>query len=848
LACWFPLRLDAQVVTEDSDHVYIANQTLELGFQKWDGRLVSVKDPNSGSEFVPNAATAWWSPFYFMYQINNQNQYVGGDLSDSFEYAYQTNAQTATLQLLWTGFNNEGDDLDVQVGITVTVSSNSPLSQWTLAITNQTALAIQELQFPSFNGLGQISSNADGDFLAYPSISGLLFQNPLQNFTVPNGGWGWEQYYPSFWGNMQFIAYYGTNPAVGLYLASSDTDANSKFLDAARPVTNWLSLSIIHRPEVVSSPGWSLSVNAVVGLFSGDWYDAARIYRSWALQQPWAAQGPVCSRHDLPAWLQHVGLREWIYTYPKDYDVNPFSTVPDVLADSAATMGCPVLAGWIGWERVGWYLMYPDVFPPKEGWLSLSNAIATAHSGSNFVSFIPDTSSCSSLAGNWVSAQAAACQDQNGILLDPFSYSEYSAPVASYVSCDLYKMCPAESFWQEQLNGLLTTLATNGADMIYLDGFPVFGPQPCMAPGHAHPKGGGHWWSDDFDGTFQKLKTEVRAANRNFAYGSEGMAETCLPFLDVQWDPTTTGISPASFASVLQDTAKVQFIPLWHAVYHDYGLLESDITYYMGTAPDGAVGYGDYRDFYIRGFALGLIWGEMPCTWYNDVKMSQLSAIDDQEMVAFLRRIVQARLTYANPYLVYGRMLRPLSLDVPTFQIAGANPIPYTMAAYPPFDEKTVLGSAWKALSGKTGYIFCNISPAIQSFQFTISASAAELPPSAVCSIFENQNGASTTRAAYVGLPCDLLVTMNPLDIVMIEVAPQAPSLLVTMVATNGNWVPSLSAPGGLFGATWAVDRTTNLANGSWVQLLSLSDTQTNVLDYSLTNCGTAFYRLRLLP
>ena len=839
-----PIFLRGQAVTEDAGHVFIGNAGARFGFQKSDGRLVSVKDPVTGVEFVSNSTTAWWAPFYFMYQDGAQNQYVGGWAGKSFQYAAQTNAGAVTLCLSWVGFQNGPDNLDVSVAIGVTMTGNSPLSRWSLAITNRSSMAIQEVQFPSVNGVGQISADADADFLAYPSLSGLLFQNPLHNFTVPNGGWGWEQFYPSFYGNMQFMAYYGTNPAMGLYMASMDTNANSKFLQAARPDANWLSLTITHRPEIVSSPGWSMSVNSVVGLFSGDWYDAAIIYRNWALAQPWAAQGPVSSRTDLPAWLTRIGLREWVYTYPEEYDMNHFGIVADVLADSAATMGCPVMAGWIGWERAGWYRLYPDVFPPKEGWLSLSNAIRTARQEGNAVSFIVDTTSCSTLAGSWAAAQAAACRDQNGALLDPSAYSEYSAPVSSNISCSLYKMCPATSWWQNELTNLLSGLATNGADMIYLDGFPVFGPQPCRAVGHTHPAGGGAWWFGAYRDTFEGIKSKLRAANPRLAFGSEGMAETCLPFLDIQWEPTTTGISPESFSAALQDISKVRFIPLWHAVYHDYGLLESGITFYTGIAPDGAVGYGAYRDFYIRGFALGLTWGEMPCTWYNDEKMSQLTGAADQQMVAFLRRVAQARLTYANPYLVCGRMLRPLDLDVPTFHIGGANPIPYTMAEYPAFDEKSVLGSAWKAPSGKTGYVLCNISSNAQSFRLSISPDGAQLPDSTVCSITENRNGVATNRENLVCLPNELFIQMNPLDVLLIEIVPQSPSLLCAL--TNG--LPQLIGSGGFYASDWILERTGDLRNGPWTQIAVLDAAQPSFVDSAATNQHGLFYRLRLSP
>lgn len=160
----------------------------------------------------------------------------------------------------------------------------------------------------------------------------------------------------------------------------------------------------------------------------------------------------------------------------------------------------------------------------------------------------------------------------------------------------------------------------------------------------------------------------------------------------------------------------------------------------------------------------------MPCIWYGDEKMSLVNNADEQEMVAFLRRIVQARLTYAKPYVVHGRMLRPPALDVPSFRISGATSIPYTGANYPPFDEKTVLGSAWKAPSGKTGYVFCNISPDPQWFRLTISPDDAALPPSAVCSLLETRNGVTTNRASLVGLPCEILVQIDPMDVLLIEV------------------------------------------------------------------------------
>ena len=64
------------------------------------------------------------------------------------------------------------------------------------------------------------ASEEEGDYLVIPSWSGMLFKNPVRNlkegrgFSTPN--------YPSGFLNMQFVAYYSSNPPSGLYLADYD--------------------------------------------------------------------------------------------------------------------------------------------------------------------------------------------------------------------------------------------------------------------------------------------------------------------------------------------------------------------------------------------------------------------------------------------------------------------------------------------------------------------------------------------------------------------------------------------------------------------------------------------------
>jgi hypothetical protein len=371
-------------ITEDVQFIYVGNNNLELMFQKWDGELYGIRDKATNAEFIKEKNT-WWSLYDFMYYENNQAKYVGGWIANSFSYTPRTLTDGVSLDLRWDGFTVDSTLVDVSVSVTIGLGSDSPLSYWSIAIINNANFTIEAIDFPAISGLGQISTDSEQDYLVCPSLPGLLFQNPLSHFIL-NSGWGWEMYYPSSNAAMQFMAYYGLSPKAGLYFASYDSGAHSKFFNLSKPSLSWLNMVIRHVPEFIPGGDFQMDYQVVVGVFSGDWYDAAQIYRTWALQQPWLNKGTLSKRSDIPAWYRSVGLRQWIFTHPNCMpDANLFNIVPEVISDTATYLGCPVIANWIGWERQGWYLDYPDVFPPKEGWDSFRQVINDIHLAGNHI-------------------------------------------------------------------------------------------------------------------------------------------------------------------------------------------------------------------------------------------------------------------------------------------------------------------------------------------------------------------------------------------------------------------------------------------------------------------------------
>jgi len=833
-------------VSEDAQYVRIGNEHLELAFQKSDGELYAIKHKATNVDLI-DEKNAWWCLYDFVYFSGDQAKYVGGWIANSFSYILRTVTEGVALDLYWDGFNVDGSQLDVQVCVTIELEDSSQLSYGMISITNNEDITIEAVDFPAINGLGQISDNPDMDYLAYPSMSGVLFQNPLAHFKQDQG-WGWDQMYPSGYSTMQFMAYYGLQPAAGLYLAAYDSTGNSKFLNAGKGDPSWLALAIRHIPQFAAGADVSIGYPIVIGVFSGDWYDAAQIYRSWAVGQPWTSKGTLAERSDIPGWYCSAGLRQWIYTHPDCLPDNPFRLVPEVVSDTATYFGHPVIANWIGWEHEGWYSEYPDVFPPKEGWDAFRQAVLATHLAGNQVLFVPDTTSCSSLATPWSSAQASACRDRSGNYPNPFSFSECGK------TATFYRMCPGTSFWQDSLKSMLSTLAQEGADVIQLDGFPIFGPQQCVDPSHGHPLGGGTWWYDSYEKIFSQFKAIARQSNPDLVLTSEGMSEIYIPLFDGFWDPFTTGWSPNSALSSLDDQSKVQLIPLWHAVYHDYAFLESGICFVSRFGPSGAVGYGQYRDFYVRGFALSLVWGEMPVTWYADEKVSQLDEQAERDMAGYVRRIVEARTVYAQPYLALGRMLRLPRLDIPYFHINGAASIPYTLDAYPDFDSPTVLGSAWKAPSGDVGYIFTNISTEPVTFTLPISSVDTLLSPGESYTVIQNRNGCQSILEVDAQLPQTVNLEIEPLDVLLVRVTPTHTIARPTVQSSGAASVTSNSAMlrgdlvdlGTAWSASvsfeWGVD--TNYGNETACRSMTAAGSSDDVID-GLTPGVTYHFRAK---
>ena len=733
-------------VVEDDQYIYAGNDRIELVFQRQDGQLYSIIDKLMGVDFISHKSVEWKGPWVLYYQMDYELA-ADGRGAGSLSYDSEFTPQGAILTLSWSDF--PWDLGGSQVTVSIEIRSGDPLTHWKIDIKNGKDGFIKMVNFPFIRGAGQISSDPEDDYIAFPSWSGLLIKDPFHTLKH-----GMVADYPSGMCTMQFCAYYSLERGSGLYMAAEDSLGYLKSpgigKDDAYGQENLLTLWVQNTPPYLVGSDLELPYSSAVGVFSGDWYDAAQIYRQWAVQQPWTSKGNLVERSDVPQWLKDMGLYEDVATNECIGRPTTFSHLPDVSQDMSQYMNSPVVVRWDGWESPWWYLSYPEPFPPKEGWDAFENTISEVHEQGNYVLVYPNVNAYSSMLPSWPEAEPYAVVYESG---------EHKA--WDFESCGgattYYTMCPDTSFWADKLSEFLLTLFGSGVDEVQLDAFPVR-PLLCVDETHEHTPGGGNWWYTAYNNIFESIKVEERNSNPDAVLSSEWLSEPYIPVFDSFSDNTSTFWIPK--ASHYNDISNVTAIPLWHTVYHDYALIRSGSSFFHDFYP--------CWDNCIRGFAMALVWGGVPNTSHSGRKITELDVVRDLQRAEYLKRIVEARSTYAQPFLVYGRMLRQPDIDVPMFHNSGCTAFPYSPDQPIPFVYPSVLSSLWKSPNGDVGYVLTNVSHDPVSFVLTIEAEQTKLDPDKLYTIYQNKNGSYERIDLRASLPMSLSISTEPLDVILI--------------------------------------------------------------------------------
>jgi len=637
--------------------------------------------------------------------------------------------------------NRKHGEFDIDVDCTATITRQSPLVAFGIKVRNRTPLAVRAIKFPVIVAPTKFGSG-EGDYIVNSICDGILYEQPWKNFPV---GYSAIGQYP---GNLsaQLMAY-GTK-AGGLYVATHDGEGNVKRLGLSRK-RNGFELIVEHWVPEVPRSDCEVPYDTMVGVFSGEWYDAADIYKSWAVRQPWCSKRLV-EREDVPEWLKQA---PFFYTvsmrserFQRDGGFKPELLLHNIKSYREA-LEHPVVAMLMAWEKHGAWIT-PDYFPPFGGERDFKAVTNELRNGGNyslvFLSGLKWTLEKKTSEGSyddWENFRKVglkyAVADFDG---KPLLRGKPDKDVGRYA-----QICFATPFALEHLRSTAARCQALGITAVQADQIVGGGGPACYSKQHGHPPGHGKWEYENLSRIFETVRAEGKKRNPDFIWLMEEPNELYIQYLDAYhardykqrtWPRNGPG---------------ARGVPLFTYLYHEYCL---------GYGGDSAILSSKHWDAALLFQALNLVCGKTPAgaVWSRVLDAGEVAPT----IFHMLKASTQMMRTPARDYLILGKMLHPPRLNVPKKTITFWD---WRAKKRYELDFPVVLVSAWEHPRGRgRGYILANISLKAQRISLPLVGSGM-----AEVVIRDSGSGASRRQ---VKLPTRIDVSVAATDCVFVEVIP----------------------------------------------------------------------------
>ncbi|MEK6793781.1 MAG: DUF6259 domain-containing protein [Spirochaetota bacterium] len=650
-----PLRSLPWFSVSSDDIVLIDDGKIGIGIRKTNGTasIVSIFDLLAQRELLSRPTPIW----ALQCTAGKETRSLDA-MSPAVRCAVAATPEKKGLVLTWTY-----DQWPLTVRSEITPSDGKLLLG--LSVQGVADAVLSEVVFPrwSFRAL----DGADDDVLALPQRSGTLSRSP----SIQPVSFGVTHSYPTGEINMAFAALYDAKS--GIYFAAEDPKGSFKYFEVQtgngeiRHSVRW-TIGGMSAGNSFAMPG-----KAALAVFTGDWFDAARMYRSWVRREAqWMPPMNENGRADTPQWF-------------KDISIWALGNTSDTLASNTARMAeyaqVPAAIHWYSWHNAPFDNDYPNYFPPKP---LFTAGLARLHASK--VRVMPyingrlwDTRDKESEDFSFTSkGLAGAAKDAtNGIYAESYSSKEKDgSPVRLAV------MCPASKIWQDTMYNTVKKLVDEvGVDGVYMDQIAAARPVHCFDASHGHPVGGGSWWTEQgYWPLIKRIRDEL--APKGGILTSEDNAEVYAKCFD--------GALGWAFQ-------KENAIPLFAAVYA--GAVEVFGRAYYGKDVNG----------HFAKAGQSLVFGEQ--IGWLDPKI-----VLENEAGPFIAMAARIRYKYRE-YFSAGEMQHPPVIT---------SPIPTMTADWgwqkqPPVTADALMTGAWKSKQGSL-ILFVNVSPNAVTAVYPFSA------------------------------------------------------------------------------------------------------------------------------
>jgi len=647
------------------------------------------------------------------------------------------------------GYRFIADAPQATVTMTYRIDEKTGMLECRSEIDNKTDKAVTRVRFPIVNAPEVLGDKSEDDVLLYPIFDGAVVDDPKKAFRR-----GKNRVSNTYPGSISCQVMAVCDPAAGLYMASHDPDGHGKAFTVEAGFHH--ELSIAHLAPYVEGADLCVPYPIVIGTFAGNpkrggtsWYDAAKIYRDWSQQQEWAKL-KVRTRKDMPDWLREGGL----VTFYNPRQITPpgdVSKLEAFLKDYSTRFSTPMLPNNRGYERYGTWCgqEYLPVMPDE----------ATFRAAAEVTKKLGGRSMIMLSGYRWTLERTTPEKEEYS------SQERFDKEVSRFAVCDMAgkpvigtsekkndyrgrkfsRMCRATDFAKQTIVDVSTYCVRNGYSCIHFDqecsgGYSA---SVCWSKDHGHPRGHGRWIHEAMADLYRRLCETCRRIDPDFMLSMEEPNELYIPWLNL-CQSRPYGITPEWPAA----PPMTRSVPLFMYLYHE------NLIGWAAFYPWKSGGRPCYS--LAKGFTVGQMPGLVPP---QNLRIRDPKRHDNY--IKLFTNCMKGYRGFAHDYLVWGRMLRPLALDIPKreFKWKRRDKGEYDIVV------PAVSHEVWQLDDGRIGIVFVN--PETESHEVGIDLSAL-LPAGALVRIRElsNRGGEQAHNRP------EFRLTLPALDMLLLEVSP----------------------------------------------------------------------------
>ncbi len=683
--------------------------------------------------------------------------------TDSGAAAAEVAADGDTAELLWSGLRLSGDaTLGVRVRLLFVPEERR--IEWTIEFIGLApGWSLYRYVFPC---LSLAAEKGNDCALLEPCDWGTLTRDPLRQLNT-----NYWRVYPRCSLNMQVHGLQRGDRMV--YLGCHDPRARTKeFVLEADAGAEALEYAVLQGTRLQYGGDYAQEYPFVLQVLAGDWYDAAQVYRRWALTAPWTWRGPLSAGTKTPRRFLETPL---VLMRLGEESINP-GFLADWMIRTRDWLGAPAVCHYYNWhQNFGEMTIaaYPEYFPAVPGFRQAVERMERA--GIVVMPYLNARLWRTDFASWRELGQRAAVKDAYGQRHDEV-----------YVGIPTAVMNPASRLWQWVLGELALRIVDTGCGAVYLDQLAETQPYASFDPDHPHAPGESGAWVQGYWQILERIRGEGRAIRPELVITAEGNAE-----------PYIAGVDGFLTGNLNAPNS----VPLYAAVYHDYVTCFGRYVMAEDFPLPGAM-LAKFGEQFVFGAQFG---------WSNGF-LEQVLKEDNPDALC-LREMARLRASHAD-LLALGRMLRPLDLkgQVPTVErqwIAWDHPVTVQLPE--------VLNSVWQGPDGTVGVLLLNLGS--QPHTLRIALPPGEYPVAA---------GAGQWEVTVPALSPRLLTCQG---VVPATVAPPAPPVYDllgydrTDPAMRGTWPFAIptdladSASSSGFPYRYEGDELPGKARPSWLAL-----------------------------